>query len=850
MTTTTIEYKGLLLRKVSRKYKNGDFVVFSEKHTDSIVSKPYEIRNGDYTDECGDIMSVTGWNLEPNPAIYEVVPQYFFKVGDKVIPSTLSAADRDYIGQTGVVTMEGSGDGGIDVLMSDGWTAIYKPKTLTLAVEAPTLKKGDRVKILAISKHGKEYVGEFGIVETVNFSHTGYASVEPESGEPNGLYLPEQLELAPQSIEPGDEVEVLGLSVFGFDAIGKVGFVKRIFDESFREVGHAEEIVVDLQKGEANRVYKPENLKLLRKAAETKIELKTEGETTLTNKTTVAAAAVEFKAGDKVRLISSKPRNGFGNVKTGDVGTIDTIRGSGGLNVSFPSQSYWSGYSEEFELVVDEPKFKVGDKVRVLDASAGRFGDQVNGAIGDIESYHEGTKTYRVSIDGDFDRYSASALELFVEPVDEFGQFQPGDKVTLLSGGNDHPLYGFHNGGEYEVVNNECIRMSGARTIEIKPTTGYNGFALPSQLKKVEAKVEKIVVASSPAKFAVGDYIRILNKYGIDGGCDLTDGDDYEIISVDSVGDIEVVDDAQDELCIMKCEFGAIEKVDAPAPKEDVSVRVGDFVVFTNADAIDCHSERLTNGKMYEVTELNDPGFFVTGDDSQSAYIGGYEIEYYEKVDAPAPALKVGDYITIDFSLGGDANFTYIDLTEGKAYKVYENHRGDLAFKDDVNDQRTAQIKQGAYTIIEGPTPTPAKAPVASYKVGDRVVVTDGGYSLEENQKKGTITYVSQSGDVYAVKLDNHDGMCSLNFYTSEIVSLLVETPPVASRGFQLGDIVRIDLQREFGGSINRNGDIGEVTELNHGMARVHVQGRGGSGNFELLKELTLLVANENREDK
>ena len=845
MTTQTthtpihIEHEGVLLRKVDRKYKNGDFVVFSKYISDATPGKPYEISNGSYIDDCGDCMSVLGWMKEPNPAIYEVVPQYKFKVGDKVIPSTLSAADRDYIGQTGVVTGEDSGYGGVEVEMSDGWTAIYKPKTLTLAVDAPSIKSGDRVKILAISKYGLDYVGKFGIVETVNFFGEEYTSVEPLDGGAIGLYLPEQLELAPTKIEP-------------------------------------------------------------------KIELKTEGETTLTN---------TFKVGDKVEMTSKTPQYGFGSVHTGDIGKVTGFDSDGEIFVDFPAQSEWSAEASDLTLVVG-PTFKDGDKVVVLDAAAGRYQDQKNGAVGTISYYdlREGIETYRVDIDGDFDRFPASALELF---VDEFEQFQPGVKVILVSGGNNHPLYGFHNGREYEVVNNDVPRSVG-RLIEIKQTSGYNGFALPSQLKKVEAKVEEIVEAVSPDKFAVGDSIRVINSYEIDGGYDLTNGKEYEIISVDSDGDIIVKDDARDEMCITQCEFGAIEKVDAPkAPKAEEPIKPGDFVKITGR--IDGWDHDLTRGEVYEVTGLSEPGFYISSDSGLRAYVGGYESDSYEKVDAPAPKkmtradvkegdfieidfafdgayslrditkgkayeiinegghlrfvddvgdsrgahitegafkivdspapkLKVGDYITIDFSLGEDANFNYIDLTDGKAYLVYETERGELAFRDDVNDQRVAQIKQGAYTIVDAPATTPAKAPVAAYKVGDRVSVTSGGYALDENQMRGTVTHAAH--DVYAVKLDNYDGMTPLNFYPHEVVSLLVETPPVAPRGFQLGDIVRIDLQREFGGSINRNGDIGEVTELNHGMARVHVQGRGGSGNFELLKELTLLVANENREDK
>lgn len=56
----------------------------------------------------------------------------------------------------------------------------------------------------------------------------------------------------------------------------------------------------------------------------------------------------QFKIGDKVRVLSES--HGWGDVKKGDIGVVREIN-SNSLSVDFPSQSFWIGKPECFELV-------------------------------------------------------------------------------------------------------------------------------------------------------------------------------------------------------------------------------------------------------------------------------------------------------------------------------------------------------------------------------------------------------------------------------------------------------------------------------------------------------------------
>lgn len=92
-------------------------------------------------------------------------------------------------------------------------------------------------------------------------------------------------------------------------------------------------------------------------------------------------------------------------------------------------------------------------------------------------------------------------------------QFEPGDKVRLISGGRGFPLYGFGDGGIYTVG----LREDDDR-VTIKRQDGKKGYAKPDQLEKVtdeEAKWAEI--GRKVGKFKVGDTVRFLGASSCHG---------------------------------------------------------------------------------------------------------------------------------------------------------------------------------------------------------------------------------------------------------------------------------------------------------------------------------------------
>ncbi|MBK5242143.1 hypothetical protein [Clostridium sp.] len=85
-----------------------------------------------------------------------------------------------------------------------------------------------------------------------------------------------------------------------------------------------------------------------------------------------------FKKGDKVRLISDDPTDGFGGVNVGDIGTITNVYNDRDLLINFHENNIWSGIPSEVELV-SSPKYKVGQEVNKDEAvSILKAGGKVN----------------------------------------------------------------------------------------------------------------------------------------------------------------------------------------------------------------------------------------------------------------------------------------------------------------------------------------------------------------------------------------------------------------------------------------------------------------------------------------
>ncbi|AUM66409.1 hypothetical protein C0R09_18825 [Brevibacillus laterosporus] len=92
-------------------------------------------------------------------------------------------------------------------------------------------------------------------------------------------------------------------------------------------------------------------------------------------------------------------------------------------------------------------------------------------------------------------------------------QFEPGDKVRLISGGRELPLFGFDDGGIYTVG----LREDDDR-VTIKRQDGKKGYAKPDQLEKVTDKEAKWAeIGRKVGKFKVGDTVRFLGASSCHG---------------------------------------------------------------------------------------------------------------------------------------------------------------------------------------------------------------------------------------------------------------------------------------------------------------------------------------------
>lgn len=106
--------------------------------------------------------------------------------------------------------------------------------------------------------------------------------------------------------------------------------------------------------------------------------------------------------------------------------------------------------------------------------------------------------------------------------------FAKGDKVRLISGGDEHPLRGYKDGEVYTVSD---PLYSYSNKIEITGGQIRTGYALPEQLTKLS---EKEIAEMDRLK--VGEYAKVIGG----NNCHTEIGDIVIIRSVDSEGDYEI----------------------------------------------------------------------------------------------------------------------------------------------------------------------------------------------------------------------------------------------------------------------------------------------------------------------
>ena len=171
-------------------------------------------------------------------------------------------------------------------------------------------------------------------------------------------------------------------------------------------------------------------------------------------------------------------------------------------------------------------KFKVGDKVRLINASNGwdtaRYGDLGTiASINDDGSYEANVPTY---------------------------------SRTLTQTGDE-----------------SCFELiSGKPTKKQRLTDAEKAIkALEEKVAELEAKIAAIESSPTTPKtvpvttdnIAVGDKVRFSNARRIENGEELTSGKLYEVVKRDSNSGFYVVDDIADDLYIATYEFMYVEKV-------------------------------------------------------------------------------------------------------------------------------------------------------------------------------------------------------------------------------------------------------------------------------------------------
>lgn len=256
-------------------------------------------------------------------------------------------------------------------------------------------------------------------------------------------------------------------------------------------------------------------------------------------------------------------------------------------------------------------------------------------------------------------------------------------------------------------------------------------------------------------KAQAGDIVKIteddMPRYVIEGAF-------YEVDSVDSHGDPQIIDEDGDEYDLCEHSFEVYEAHtpvitessaeitfdNAHYRKVDRSAREGDVIVFERAPR-----EYLTSGKEYVVTEIDWSGdALITDDDGDEYDTCGKTFDVYEKVSAETTVrgvqyrevkrkAAVGERIKIVNPVAA------IDYVMGDEFTVIEiDEEGNVYFRDTVNERNSAYLRE--YVVLE-PINTQVKAKPKRFSAGDYVKVT--GNSVCHDYTEGSVVMITETKD-------------------------------------------------------------------------------------------------------
>lgn len=195
--------------------------------------------------------------------------------------------------------------------------------------------------------------------------------------------------------------------------------------------------------------------------------------------------------------------------------------------------------------------------------------------------------------------------------VDELVKLKEGDKVKLDADDDedDYPLYGFNNGGTYEVADLCPVHITSG-VIEIKREPGKaHGYALPSQIVKV------MDVAVKDIDIEVGGLYKVSGNTLFD---DIKEGNVVKVASnEDSDGEVRIVSLGGGDYDYIK-----------PDLLTEITPKEGDIVRVLPKRLLGSRNEP---GDIGVVTGVNDLGYYVDVE-NESALILHHAVESLEIV--------------------------------------------------------------------------------------------------------------------------------------------------------------------------------------------------------------------------
>lgn len=276
------------------------------------------------------------------------------------------------------------------------------------------------------------------------------------------------------------------------------------------------------------------------------------------------------------------------------------------------------------------------------------WGNQAKGAFyrvinGDHRLY-DGDKSW-VYIYGEKQEASSFLSDVILFRKKKITDFNEGDKVQLLEGGGEFPLYGFEDGEIYIVrrTDYEHSRYLPEKCIEIVNESGKSGYALPEQLEIFSRKKDTVIPEGYEVvdrKPRVGDKILVTSAFM--SGCEYTNGD---ILTVKKANpnNVEV---EETDIGLLFSEFEVIER------KDEKTLKVGDFARVVQQG-------HRNKGKIVKIVE----------DDRASVYpyrtqlLNGeaadvHSFDHLEKV-SPEEVFEVGDRVRVVMDDGEEPKYDW-----------------------------------------------------------------------------------------------------------------------------------------------------------------------------------------------